>query len=186
MGVHFRFCISAVMFVPALVFGATVDFESPAQVKTLDADHFTAYNAGQKLELKSGDGYLILTENQLPLILFSANSSDAKLKLDSAQANAVYQEAVQPYMDKKLNEILSEINNVQSLIQKRDYSSAGAQIKILKEKYPRLATVYFLSGTIGFLSNSKTQALEDIEKGLKIDPSNEAAKRLRDKLRGHE
>jgi hypothetical protein len=186
MGMRLLVCVSILLFAPAWLFAATVSFESPAQVKTLDADHFTAYGAGQKLDVKSGEGYLILTDNQLPLILFSANSADAKLKLDSAQANAVYQQAVQPYMDKKLNEILSEINNVQSLIQKREYNSAGAQIKILKEKYPRLATIYFLSGTIGFLSNNKTLALEDIEKGLTIDPTNEAAKRLRDKLRGHE
>lgn len=186
MGMRLHICIWVLSFAPALTFGATIDFESAAQVKALDVDHFTAYGAGQKLEVKSGEGYLILTDNQLPLILFSANSPNAKLKLDSAQPNAVYQQAAQPYMDKKLNEILSEINNVQSLIQKREYNAAGAQIKILKEKYPRLATIYFLSGTIGFLSNNKTLALEDIEKGLLIDPTNEAAKRLRDKLRGHE
>ncbi len=163
-------------------FAAVVEFETPARVSEMDSDKSNLFTSGQHLDLKDGQAYVVVPEGQLPWLFFAPSSRDSKIKLTASKSEALYQNLMQPALDRQLNDILNQINRVQMMIQKRDYSNAVTQAGQLKEKYPRLATVYFLSGTANFMANNKSGANEDFKKGLEIDPNNDWAKSLQEKL----
>lgn len=169
-------------YIPAVGNAAVVEFETAARVGEMDSDKLTTFTAGQRLDLKDGQAYVVIPEGQLPWLFFNPSNRNSKIKLSSTKNEALYQNLMQPVLDRQLNEILNEINRVQAMIQKRDYSNAVTHARQLKEKYPRLATVYFLSGTANFAANNKSGASEDFKKGLEIDPNNDWAKSLQEKL----
>lgn len=177
-----KFLTNLVFLIPVSGYAASVEFEIPARVRQMDSDKLELFNTGQKLDLKNGQAYVVLPDGQLPWLFFSPTNSSSSIKVSAAQTASVYQSLMQPVLDRQLNEILSEVNQVQALIQKRDFSSAIAQAARLKEKYPKLATAYFLSGTANFMANNKNLANEELKKGLAIDPSNDWAKTLQEKL----
>ena len=161
---------------------AVVEFETSARVGQMDSDKLNSFSAGQRLDLKDGQAYVVVPEGQLPWLIFNPANRNSQIKLSSSKSEALYQNLMQPVLDRQLNEILNEVNRVQMMIQKRDYSNAVTQARQLKEKYPRLATVYFLSGTANFMANNKSVASEDFKRGLEIDPKNDWAKSLQEKL----
>lgn len=160
---------------------ATLEFDADTRVKKMDADRSEIAKAGSKLDIPDGDALLVMADGMVPMLVVSP-SRTSNLKMNAVQVRSFEDHYLAPVLDRRLNEVINEVNRVQSFIQKRDYNNAGTQVKVLQEKYPRLATIHFLSATINFLSNNKTMAREDVKRGLAIDPENESAKRLLEKL----
>jgi tetratricopeptide (TPR) repeat protein len=88
--------------------------------------------------------------------------------------SATLKTADQPFADattKKIRDMLRRIFEVQELTAKQKFVDALSALKKLEEENPNVAEIFSMKGSIYILLNDKTQAKEQWEKALKIDPS---------------
>ena len=166
---------------------AEVSFESDIAFKSPDQPDFTTVKAGagQKLQIRAGDTLLILPKQGLPVLLVVPRDDDSRITLTNANFSGLISEVTRPELERSSNEIIDGLRRADTLIQKRDYAQASQVMAPLKDKYPRVSSVQFMSGTIHYLLNDNATAIKDLERGLQIDPENEDAKRLLLKLKGN-
>lgn len=166
------------------VYAGKITFESDVKVKKTEQSNFEDLKAGDSFTLNSGDQVFAITKQGLPLLIFSPSSKNSNLVVQSVSLNAAMTEQLQPTLNKATNEVIDGLRKAESFMQKRDYTQATTVTNQLKQKYGNISSVLFLSGTLNFLMNNKSTAIEDLQKGLAIDPSNEAAKKLLSQLKG--
>lgn len=161
-----------------------ISFESDVRYKKLEDSKYIDLKSNQNLTLKKGENALILTKTGIPVLVYTPIDTDSTLKITESNLQALMQEQMQTSLNAAANEVVDGIRKVEGLLQKREYQQALVGITQLKGKYPRIATVLFLSGTVQYLSNNKPAAIEDLTAGLIIDPQNAAAQKLLSELKG--
>jgi Flp pilus assembly protein TadD len=160
-----------------------ITFDSEVHYKKEMQSAFSDLKKGDVLQLKTGETALVSTAQGMPLLVYSAQNKNSQVHVDDENLNSLLQEQLQPALEKATGEIISGIRRTEGLLQKRDYVQALAVISPIKEKYPAISSVLFLSATVHYLSNNKGPAMEELQKGLQLDPNNEPAKKLLDKLK---
>lgn len=168
--------------VPA--FGAEIIFDADTRVKMSGAQNFSDQKAGTSIELKPGSDILILSKKNFPMIIMTPQSGSSKVKITDGLMEQVLTEQIQPAVQSATSDILKELKKTELLIQKRELNQALAIVTVLKQKYKNISSILFMSGTVFYLLNNKTNAIEDLEAGLKLDPTDEAAKKLLERLKG--
>jgi Tfp pilus assembly protein PilF len=161
-----------------------ITFETDVSIKRNNELNFTTVPAGQKLVMTRGEFVYVVTPNNPPLLMFSASNNKSQLLVKESNFTAALKEVLRPQIESVTNEILSALRRADQLLQKRDYSRAAQLVAPLKEKYPRVSSILFMDGTIHYLLNDKSLAIESLEKGLALDPNNEDAQHLLARLRG--
>lgn len=169
--------------ISSFAFAATLNLQTNAQVRKLDESVFAEKKSGDSLQLEPGESILIVPQKSVPLI-YTVASPNATVTISDANVSEALSEKIQEPVEKATNEIVSRMTEAQIHIQKRNYSQAAAIVSDLKQKYPRVSAVRFLSGTIQYLNNNKVAAAEDLQIGLQIEPNNEAAKKLLGQIKG--
>lgn len=159
-------------------------FESDVKMKQLDQPAFSTVKAGETINLKAGDATLMVSKKGLPVLIFIPGSSDAKLLLKDSHFDDALREQLSPSLDTATNEIVTGLRKAETLIHKKEIGQALTVVNALKAKYKNVSSVLFMSGTLAYLQNDKAGALTDLEKGLEIDPQDEAAKSLLLRLKG--
>lgn len=139
--------------------------------------------AQQPLAIEAGESVFVSTPDGLPFVILSASHSQSKINIPSSQISLLSVEQASPHLEKMSNEVIDGLRRVDGMISKRDYSAALTKVTALKEKYKSLSSVLFLSGTVNYLSNNKSAAAKDLEKGLAINPENSSAKKLLEKIK---
>lgn len=165
-------------------YAAWVSFEEEVRIKRPDQVSLEKFDQGKKLELNAGETVFILTKEGLPVILTSPLSKDSHLSVASPHLKYILAEQLRPSLETSTNIIIKELRRAEALIQKKDLTQAQSVILPLKEKYPDISSILFMSGTVNFLLNSKSAAIEDLSRGLQIDPDYEPAKKLLAQLKG--
>lgn len=161
----------------------TVNLQTNAQVRRLNENNFVEKKSGESVEISSGESLLIIPNKSVPLIYTSSAPNSVVTITDTNVASALA-ETIQEPVEKATNEIVSRMTEAQIHIQKKNYSQAASIVSDLKQKYPRVSAIRFLSGTVHYLNNNKAAAAEDLQVGLQIDPNNESAKKLLGQIKG--
>ncbi len=161
-----------------------VIFQSNVQFKKNEQTNFESLNAGESLNLKSGESAFIITPQNIPLLVYAIQKDGSKITVADSNVSTAIAEQLQPSLQKATTEIIEGLRKAEALVQKRDFSQAASITSSLKEKYRNISSVLFMSGTVFYLMNNKTSAVEDLQNGLRLDPNNEPAKKLLGQLKG--
>lgn len=163
---------------------ADLIFESDVQIKKNDQNSFENLKAGQGFALEPGDNVFVMTPKNLPLLIVAPMKDNAKVVIPDTNMSAALQEQLQPTLQKATSEIIDGLRKAENLIQKKDFPQASAILLSLKSKYKDISSLLFMSGTLAYLMNNKSSAVDDLQKGLALDPTNESAKKLLTQLKG--
>jgi hypothetical protein len=163
---------------------ASVSFEDEVSIKRSQQINLEKIPQGRQVKLEEGETLFILTKEGIPVILTSPLSKSSNVSIASPHLKYLMEEQIRPALESSTNEIVRELRKAENLIQKKDLHQAQTLIVALKEKYPRISSVLFMSGTIHYLLNNKTTAMEDLARGLEQDPNYEPAKKLLLQLKG--
>lgn len=173
-----------IIFFTIEAFAEQIIFESATRYKKNSDAQFSDLKAGDTLELGTGDSALTISQQGLPLLIFSAQNKGNSITVKNSDFSQLVSDSAQPLLNKNIDEILSGLRKSENLIKKRDYQQALITVSPLKEKYKNISAVLFMTGTVNFLLNNKNEAIADLEKGLLIDPNDASAKGLLEKLKG--
>lgn len=168
----------------SISFAENLTFETDVQYKKNNQQNFETLKSGQKLDLEKGENAFIISKKNIPMLVFSAKSSDATITIPEASMSAGVIELVNSHIEKSTDEIIEGIRKAESFIQKRDYTQASQIVGFLKQKYKNNSSILFMSASIHYLKNDKQNAINDLQEGLEINPTNENAKKLLSKLKG--
>lgn len=177
------------LYLLTLIFGIsqsyaqTIQFEQNSRVKKENQNIFQDVKAGDKIVLKPSESLFVITEKNLPLVVLNPSSKASTLTVTESNLSSMLQEQLQPALNAATNEIVNELRKAENLIQQKNYSQALTGVNQLKTKYQGVSAIYFISGTIYYLLNNRNAAIEDLEKGLKIEPNQDAATKLLAKLK---
>lgn len=163
---------------------AELSFESDAKVKKANQTTFLSVKSGEAIPYNSEEPLLAITQRGLPILVYCPNAKTQKTTILDTDMSAALQEELRPTLEIQTNDIITQIRKAESLIKRKDYQQAQNIVGMLKEKYKDISSILFMSGTVSYLLDNKNQAIEDLQKGLSIDPSDEAAKRLLTQLKG--
>lgn len=178
--IFFVFCF----FITQKTFAEDFIFERDAQYKKTGEDKFTELKANAPLSLKAGESALVTSKNAIPLLVFSASSSDSQVKVSNVdQKNLVYS-YLQDELEQSTNKIIDTLRQADQYIAKRDYKLALSLLNQEISKHNTISALYFLRGTTNYLLKNTTEAINDLEKGLARDPKNMAATKLLEQLKG--
>jgi len=173
-----------ITYVYVLANAEEISFESDVSYKKNDQQEFTEVKSGEKIELSRGDNAFVTTKQGIGIFILSPEKSDAQIVIPDTSVNQSIFEQLRPTLEKDTSEIVDGLRKTEALVQKRDYNQASQIILALKQKYKNISSILFMNATIRYLLNDKNAAIEDLTKGLEIDPTNESAKKLLSQLKG--
>lgn len=181
LGMKFVF-ILFINLVTIFSHGLEIELAMNAKVKNSEDEKFIDKKSGETIELNAGNILFIVPEKQLPFILVGENPSSKKIVLNSIDLSETFAEVIDQKIQLATDVVISEMKKIEHLLKKKDYSGAQGRVSSLKHQYPKISQVLFLSATVSYLANNNTQAIEDLNRGLAIDPNDESAKQLLKKL----
>ncbi len=164
-------------------FATTVVFESDVRVKREGQSSFEVQKKDSPLSLKNGDSALVSTSQGLPLLIVTPKDEKSQIRVSDSDLSTVTRDQLQPALQAATSEIVDGLRKAEALIQRRDYEQALQTTSGLKAKYPRLSSILFTDATANYLSNNKAAAIESLERGLELEPSNASATKLLKKLK---
>ena len=179
--------ISVLTFIISLGSSAqaqTISFESSVRYKKVEDATYMDLPDNANMQIKKGEGTIVVTRSGMPILVYVPFDSKSNLKITDAQLQQLLQEQLQGTINQIANNVIDGIRKTEGFLKKRDLPQALINSSQLKQKYPRIASVLFLSATVQYLNNNKPGAVEDLTEGLKIDPSNESANKLLRELKG--
>jgi len=181
----YKFFITTILFLfTPLAHATDVVFESDVQFKRNNQNAFEPLKAGQSISLNSGDNVFALNGQNMPVLIVAPAKDKARVVVADSNISVALQAQLQPTLQKAISEIVDGLRRAENLIQKKDYVQASAILFSLKSKYKDISSLLFMSGTLSYLQNNKTVAIEDLTRGLQLDPNNEPAKKLLAQLKG--
>lgn len=178
------FAVFLIVIFASPSFATEVRFEGAARVKRGNSA-FEDVKEGQSIELKAGESVLALPRQGLPLMIFQPASSSSKIVVSDADLREAVRAELQPKLESATSEIVNGLRKAESFIQRKNHEQARAIVGELKQKYPGISSVLFLSGTVNYLLNDRASAIEDLQAGLALDSTNDPARRLLERLKGN-
>jgi predicted Zn-dependent protease len=173
--------IASFLFTQAFALQVTTDFKASYQ-KTGDSN-LVDLNPREVLQLDPGQQVLFQADGHIPMLIVIPKDKDAQVHLSNEQQKDLIQKATQKSLSEAVSEIVAKIQATEWLIKNKNYSSAQTNLNELQDKYPQVASIYFMQGTVHFLLNNRKAAVAAFEQGLRIDPNNVDAKKLLENLR---
>ena len=173
-----------ILFSWCLTTAQEISFESDVRYRKAEENNFSDLKKSETLKIKKGENALIISKTGLPILIYSPIDENSQVKISEAQMQTIMKEQLQTDLNSSTNEIIDGLRKTEALLQKREFSQALISISNLKNSYPRISSVLFLSATVQYLSNNKATAIEDLNAGLAIDPQNTSAQKLLSELKG--
>lgn len=135
--------------------------------------------AGKTLEFTSDQPILVEANGRVPIFVYPVASKNKNLninlpKLDETKLNKVHFDKI----NRELDSILPEVQQVQVMLLKRDYINALSKIRDLRAKHPKVAFLSFIEGSTYMILNRKSEAIKALNEGLQIYPDSAEAKEL--------
>ncbi|MFM6928379.1 MAG: tetratricopeptide repeat protein [Bdellovibrio sp.] len=173
--------IVSLLITNAFALQVTTDFKAAYQ-KTGDSN-LAVLNPREVLHLDPGQQALFQSDGHIPMLIVIPKDKDAQVHLSNEQQKDLIQKAMQKSVNEAVTDIVSKLQTVEWHIKSKNYSAAQMSLSELQDKYPQVASVYFMQGTVHFLLNNRKAAMTAFEQGLQIDPNNIDAKKLLENLR---
>lgn len=151
--------------------------------KDSDTD-FVSIKSGSTFELNRGDTAIAMHSDGFPFFILAPRDEKSTVVLANGNLQSLMQDQMSGTINRSVAEIVNGLRKSESLMAKKDYTQAMTVLSSLKSKYSQVASIYFLSGSISYLLNNKSLAIDDLQKGLALDPNDQTAKNLLDKLKG--
>lgn len=168
--------------------------ESPSQAVTFSVDSTTkikkinspeeTLSAGNSFEIKKNESVLVMPEESLPVLIVSPGNDQSILALSSIDLKSLTDNYFAKTLNQQTNEIISGLRKAEVAMGQRDYVLANSVLVPLKQKYPFVASLYFMIASIDYLLKNKTSAIDNLQKGLALDPQDLQAKKLLTDLTG--
>lgn len=152
--------------------------EIELRVKKESATDFNLIKAGEILELNRGETVLAVPSTGLPFFILVPSSQNAKFQLAAGDVSSMAQNQVAEVVGKTVHEVIIGLRKAETFMSKREYTQGLSVLMPLKQKYPQVAEIFFLSASLNYLNKNKNAALDDVQKGLAIFPEDESAKKL--------
>ena len=181
-----RNSILGILFSTTITFFAAaeeISFESEVRVKRENQNGFEALKPGTALKLKAGESALVSTAQGFPMLIYAPTGPSAQVKVADVNLEIFAQDALRPQLEKSTREVVNSLRKIDSLIERREYDQALAALNPLRSKFPNISSVLFASATVNYLTNHRQTAIEDLQKGLELDPDDAAAKKLLARLK---
>jgi tetratricopeptide (TPR) repeat protein len=179
----FYFLIVQIYSVP--IWAVELQFESIMKIKKNDVNEFLEVGPQAPLTLKKGESALISHPLGLPVLVIVPKEESSKLTITSNELLNLTDLQVAKVVNQRVNEILIEMRKAESFVNKKNYTQALAVLQNLKNKYDQIAPIYFMSATVSYLLNDRKSAIDELEKGLKLQPEDQVAKNLLEKLKAN-
>ena len=160
-----------------------ISFESEVRFKRENKQAFETLKVGEVLKLKSGESALVSTAQGFPMLIYSPSGEGSQVKVADVNLEVFAQDALRPQLEKSTREVVNILRKVDTYIDRREYDQALATLAPLRAKYPNISSVLFASATVNYLTNHRATAVEDLQKGLELDPDDAAAKKLLARLK---
>lgn len=160
-----------------------ISFESEVRIKRENQSGFETLKVGETLKLKSGESALVSTAQGFPMLIYSPATPGAQVKVADVNLEVFAQDALRPQLEKSTREVVNVLRKVDTFVDRREYDQALATLAPLRAKYPNISSVLFASATVNYLTNHRQTAIDDLTKGLELDPDDAAAKKLLARLK---
>ena len=158
--------------------------EVDLRIKKESSAEVNIVKAGETMELKSGETLFAIPSMGIPFFIIVPSSQSSKLQLASGDVSLMAQTQMADVVGKTVHEVITGLRKAETLMSKREYIQGLNILTPLKQKYPQVAEIFFLSASLNYLSQNKSAALEDTQKGLALAPEDESGKRLLASLQG--
>lgn len=164
----------------------TVQFEGRVKIKRPSESGFIEVKEGESIKTEKGQTLLIVSEKGWPVIFHQPASEKSTLTITESDLNSLYQERVKKTLDENVSEVLEGLRKSEGYIQSKNYEEAKKTLTKMKEKFPHLSQIHFMSGTVHYLLSEKALAIESLEQGLSINPKDASAQKLLQQIRGRQ
>lgn len=171
------------MLINKFIYASELQFDGDVLIKETDKNEFEKITSGQSFTIKKDSSYFILSAQNIPLLLVTKSDVNSQILLTNQDFAKIFDEKTNKIIDEKTNAILNSLRKAEALLLKKDFGQALTVLNQTKEKHNNISAVLFLSGTLNSLMNNKKMAIEDLEKGLLIDPQNLSAQNMLKKLK---
>ncbi len=158
-------------------------FESEVRVKRENQNSFEALKPNSPLKLKAGESALVSTAQGFPMLIYAPSSPSAQIKVADVNLEVFAQDSLRPQLEKSTRDVVNTLRKVDAFIERREYDQALAILAPVRAKYPNISQVLFASATVNYLTNNRALAVDDLQKGLELDPEDAAAKKLLARLK---
>lgn len=133
----------------------------------------------------SGPSVLRMT-GRMPVLILPVKNNGSEVKLDPPTFKEAAGSSGQIEVSLIVSEIMISVQNIQRDIQRKKYDSAFIQITELQAKYPGVAFLDFLRGSVLFLQGKRSAAREAVNKALEVHPNFEQGKEFLRQIGGGE
>lgn len=135
----------------------------------------------------SVDGPSILRmAGRMPVMVLPVKNNGSEVKLDPPTFKEAAGSSGQLEVSLIVSEIMISVQNIQRDIQRKKYDSAYIQVTELQTKYPGVAFLDFLRGSVLFLQGKRSAAREAVNKALEVHPNFEQGKEFLKQIGGGE
>lgn len=143
-----------------------------------------AYEAGKSLEYSLNSPLLVEAEGKVSMLIYPVNTKDNfEVKLPDLDTKKI-SEVQRNEVNKTMDVLMPEIQQVQAVMLKKDYVNAISKIRDLKTQYPKIAYLSFVEGACYSILNRNSDAMRALEEGLQVNSENATAQELYRKISG--
>jgi tetratricopeptide (TPR) repeat protein len=114
---------------------------------------------------------ILKLDGRIPVLLIPVQQGNAEVKLNPPTFREAAKETAQIEIGLIVSEIIEEIQVVQKDIQKKNYDKALFKIEELERKYPDVAFLDFIRGSVLFLEGKKSKARQALTRALEAHPN---------------
>ncbi len=137
---------------------------------------------GDKIEADAKESILIEAPGFVPLLIPPSRDRVGELSVALTPFEVSLKDTVKKQVSDVLDEVVSQINNIQVLISKKQLEEAVTQITALETKYPSMTYFKFLKASCYVLLGKNEQAISILNVAIKENPDNKSGKAFYDSL----
>jgi len=113
---------------------------------------------------------VVKIEGRIPVLVVPTDSGDSVIKLNPPFEKEVSSKASQKDISFSVSQIMVGIESIQKSIQKKNYESANSQLEDLEKKFPDVAFLGFVRGSLDLIQGQKSKARKAVLHALESHP----------------
>jgi len=125
----------------------------------------------------------ISMDGAVPMILWPVSSNVKNVELNALSYEEAGVERVNVFSDQALSEVVLSLNQINAMIQNRSLDEATRVLDQLQARFPRIAFLDFSRASLLYLRGQNVEALNALERALKVHPQYAPGLELRRELK---
>lgn len=153
--------------------------EAQIKLRTNESGQLIDLNSQEKTEIKanvdadlklSAPGMLRL-DGRVPVLLIPIEKGSSEVKINPPSFKEAAADVGQKEVSYLVSEVMIGIQQVQKEIQRKNYDEALSKVDVLQKKYPNVAFIDFVRGSVLLLKGRKNEARKAVKRALEIHPN---------------